>query len=129
VSRFSIFVGWGDAKSVLEGQPFEVAGRPPRAARRMGGPIQGSVTFAASRCRRWKSHRPRFSPPHQSFHLIEHPIEGVCSSGPWPVLATCFIASKRSRRAFAISVVREASSRPRYCSPSCALKPKKSGVH
>ena len=25
--------------------------------------------------------------------------------------------------------IREASSRPRYCSSSCALKPKKSGVH
>ena len=62
-------------------------------------------------------------------HFIEHPIEGVCSPGPWPVSATCFIASKRSRRAFATGVMREPSSLPRYCSSSCALKPKKSGVH
>jgi hypothetical protein len=65
----------------------------------------------------------------QAFHLIEHPIEGICCTGPWPVSATCFIASKRSRRAFGIGVVREASSLPRYCNSSRALKPKKSGVH
>jgi hypothetical protein len=28
----------------------------------------------------------------QSFHLIEHPIEGICSAGPRPVSAICFIA-------------------------------------
>jgi hypothetical protein len=65
----------------------------------------------------------------QVFHLIEQPIDGICSGGPRPVSATCFIASKRSRRPFGIGVVREASSLPRYYSSSCALKPKKSGVH
>ena len=65
----------------------------------------------------------------QSFHLIEHPIDGVCSFGPRPVSETSFIASNRSRRAFAAGCMREASSRARYCSSSCALKPKKSGVH
>ena len=64
----------------------------------------------------------------QVFHLIEQPIDGICSGGPRPVSATCFIASKRSRRAFGIGVVREASILPRYCNSSCALKPKKSGV-
>ena len=71
--------------------------------------------------------RDRFSPTvragftPQSFHLIEHPIEGICSAGPWPVSATCFIASKRSRWAFATGVMRDASSRPRYCNSSCEL--------
>ena len=51
--------------------------------------------------------------PRQPLGLIEHPIDGVCSTGPWPVSATCFIASKRSRRAFATGVMREASSHPR----------------
>jgi hypothetical protein len=73
--------------------------------------------------RRWRSR------VGQVFHLIEQPIDGICSGGPRPVSATCFIASKRSRRAFGIGVVREASSLPRYCNSSCALKPKKSGVH
>ena len=68
------------------------------------------------------------SSPHV-FHLIEQPIEGICSVGPWPVSATCFMASNRSRRAPGIGVVRDASSRPRYCNSSCPLKPKKSGVH
>jgi hypothetical protein len=54
----------------------------------------------------------------QPFHFIEHPIEGICSVGPWPVSATCFIASKRSRLASATGVIREASSLPRYCSSS-----------
>jgi hypothetical protein len=67
--------------------------------------------------------------PSQCFHLIEQPIDGNCSFGPRPVSAICFMASYRSRRAFAMGVIREASSRPRYCSSSCALKPKKSGVH
>jgi len=71
----------------------------------------------------------RMSGTRQSFHLIEHHIEGICSTGPRPVSATCFIASKRSRRAFGIGVVREASSLPRYCNSPLALKPKKSGVH
>ena len=66
--------------------------------------------------------------PHR-LHLIEHPMDGSCSFGPWPVSVTCFIASNKSRRAFATGVMREASSRPRYCSSSLALKPKKSGVH
>jgi hypothetical protein len=65
----------------------------------------------------------------QCRHLIEQPIDGICSSGPRPVSATCFIASNMSRRAFATGVIREASSLPRYCSSSSALKPKKSGVH
>jgi hypothetical protein len=65
----------------------------------------------------------------QSFHLIEQPIDGICSTGPRPFSATCFIASKRSRRTFGMGVVREASSLPRYCNSSRALKPKKSGVH
>jgi hypothetical protein len=34
----------------------------------------------------------------QSFHLMEHPIEGICANGPWLVSTTCFIASNRSRR-------------------------------
>jgi len=61
--------------------------------------------------------------------LMEQPIEATCSAGPWPVSTTCFIASKRSRRAFGTGVVRNASSLPRYCNSCCALKPKKSGVH
>jgi hypothetical protein len=77
---------------------------------------------------RWPMQRWR-SRVGQVFHLIEQPIDGICSGGPRPVSATCFIASKRSRRAFGIGVVREASSLPRYCNSSCALKPKKSGVH
>ena len=36
---------------------------------------------------------------HAAFHLIEQPIAGICSRGPWPVAAICFIASKSSRRA------------------------------
>jgi hypothetical protein len=60
---------------------------------------------------------------------IAYPIEGNCSLGPWPVSATCFIASYRSRRALGIGFVRDASSRPRYCSSSLELKPKKPGVH
>src|SRR5690349_9133638 len=36
----------------------------------------------------------------QCRHLMEQPIDGSCSSGPWPVSATCFIASNRSRRVF-----------------------------
>jgi YidC/Oxa1 family membrane protein insertase len=47
----------------------------------------------------------------------------------WKQQGICFMASYRSRRTFAMGVIREASSRPRYCSSSCALKPKKSGVH
>ena len=65
----------------------------------------------------------------QCLHLIEQPMDGSCSLGPPPVSATSFIASNRSRRAFGTGVMREASSRPRYCNSSCALKPKKSGVH
>jgi hypothetical protein len=49
---------------------------------------------------------------------MEHPIEGICCSGPWPVSATCFIASNKSRRALAINVVREASSTKKI---GCAL--------
>src|SRR2546430_12691256 len=52
---------------------------------------------------------------------------GICSSGPRPVPATCTIASNRSRRTSRGAVsLREASSRPRYCSSRSALKPKKS---
>jgi hypothetical protein len=55
-------------------------------------------------------------------HLIEHPSEGSCSTGPRPVSATCFIAAKRSRWAFGIGVVQEASSLPRYCNSVLALR-------
>jgi hypothetical protein len=65
----------------------------------------------------------------QRFHLIEQPIDGNCSFGPYPVSAICFMASNRSRRALAMGVIREASRRPRYCSSSRVLKQKKSGVH
>jgi hypothetical protein len=57
----------------------------------------------------------------QSFHFIEQPAEGCCSAGPCPVSAISFIASYRSRRALATGVVREASSRPRYCNSPPAL--------
>jgi hypothetical protein len=45
------------------------------------------------------------------------------TTGPWPVSATCFIASKRSRRAFATGVMREALSLPRYCSSGQGTSP------
>jgi hypothetical protein len=35
---------------------------------------------------------------YAAFHLMEQPIDGVCSRGPRPVNATPFIASNRSRR-------------------------------
>jgi len=38
--------------------------------------------------------RERTPQTRQSLHLIEQPIEGTCSVGPWPVSATCFIARK-----------------------------------
>jgi hypothetical protein len=105
--------------------------------------MRPTLTSAVRRARRQTS-RPRKRSPLaaissklkspsqelcQCLHLIEQPIEGSCSLGPWPVSATSFIASNRSRRAFGTGVMREASSRPRYCNSSCALKPKKSGVH
>ena len=41
---------------------------------------------------------------------MEQPIDGSCSFGPWPVSAIIFIASKSSRRVFAMGIIREASS-------------------
>jgi hypothetical protein len=87
------------------------------------------VTRIHRNCSDAQSGLMRMAAHGQCFHFIEQPIEGICSCGPRPVSATCFIASNRSRRAFATAVMREASSRPRYCNSSCALKPKKSGVH
>jgi len=66
---------------------------------------------------------------YQSNHLIEQPILGICSDGPNPVLATCFIASNKSRLTFSAAVsFREASNLPLYCNFKSRLKPKKSGV-
>src|SRR5262249_12992357 len=109
-------------------QPLILIFRAPNQA--MEGTPLSPVTChraAPTWCAIWRGDRHKHLP--QSFHLIEHPIGGIGFAGPWPVSATCFIASKRSRRALGTGVVRDASSRPRYCSSSCPLKPKKSGVH
>ena len=74
------------------------------------------------------AHAGGFGSGHAAFHLIEQPIAGICSRGPWPVSAICRIASKSSRRAPGCGLAPLSSSRPRYCSFSSELKPKKSGV-
>jgi peroxiredoxin len=49
-------------------------------------------------------------------------IEGICSVGPCPVVATWLIASNKSRLTLLKAVsLREASSRPRYCSAKFVL--------
>src|SRR5207237_329261 len=35
----------------------------------------------------------KFRDRNQSRHLMEQPMEGICSFGPWPVAAISFIAS------------------------------------
>lgn len=57
-----------------------------------------------------------------SRHLMEQPMLGICSAGPSPISATCFMASNRSRRAPSGAVsLRLASRRPRYWRPRSAL--------
>ena len=121
-----------------------VAARRPRRAPRRGrapamarGSRRAARRAASSGQRAWaqsaqssRSAGPssRIVERHAAFHLIEQPIDGICSRGPWPVSATCRIASKSSRRAPGCGSRPLSSSRPRYCSFSSALKPKKSGV-
>ena len=83
-------------------------------------PSRSRTMRAIGHGRRWAG--------HAAFHLIEQPIAGTCSRGPWPVSAICSIASKSSRRASGFGPRPLSSSRPRYCSCSSELKPKKSGV-
>lgn len=55
--------------------------------------------------------------PYEAFHLIEQPIEAICSPGPRPLAEICRMASKSSRRASGGAGLRpDASRRPRYCS-------------
>lgn len=56
----------------------------------------------------------RLTPDPQRDHLIEHPMEGIWSLGPWPVSPIRRIASRSSGTRSAASPFPALSRRPRY---------------
>ncbi len=78
-------------------------GRWTYLAKRQSGPIQNRICGKRDKGEQTEGKqthksglacllRPAKSRPRQLFHLIEQPMEGICSVGPFPVFAIVIMA-------------------------------------